>query len=97
MNYPLAAITAKFLPATNYLGSRVKVISQRGVKTYPVDYELSGHEVFNKAVESYLDWIKSVDKEKYGSEEGWGSLDDFLVGQDTESHYIYVKKPNYDY
>jgi hypothetical protein len=97
VNYPLAAITAKFLPATSYLGSRVRVISQRGVVTYLFDYRLSGHEVFNKAVGSYLDWIKSVDKEKHGSEEGWGSLDDFLVGQDTEGHYIYVRKPKYDY
>lgn len=94
MNYPLAAIIARYLPATNYYGSRVKVISQRGSKTYPIDYELSGHQVYNKAVEQYLNWIKSVDQKEYGSNEGWGGIDDFISGVINTGEYVYVRKPN---
>ena len=91
----MASITAVYYGATNHLGSRIKVTSQRGSKMYPFDYGLSGHEVFHKAVEQYLDWIKSDDQEKYGSDEGWGEIDDFVAGVDHRGEYVYTRKPKY--
>ena len=92
MNNKLAAITSKYITPTNFYGSRVKVISQRGVRVYHVDYNLSFDQMHDLAVDNYLKWIKAEDNEKYGDDFGWGDIDDFIGGVTHTGEYIYVRK-----
>lgn len=88
----LAAITAKYIGATNNRGSRIKVTSQRGSKTYPYPYDLSGSACFAYAANLYLDAIKSEDVEKYGPDaEGWGELSDFSHGVLPSGEHVFVR------
>lgn len=86
------AITAKYIGATNCRGSRIKVISQRGSKTYPYPHELSGSAVFAYAANLYLESIKAEDAKKYGDNaEGWGKLSDFSHGVLPSGEHVFVR------
>jgi hypothetical protein len=91
MKMTLGAITAKYLPATNHLGSRIKVISQRGSATYGIDYSLNFTDQHYAAVTKYLDEIKRQDLKKYQSGEGWGGIDDFAAGVIHSGEYVFVR------
>lgn len=88
----LAAITAKYIGASNCRGSRVKVTSQRGSKTYPYPHELSGSAVFAYAAGLYLEAIKAEDVKEYGDKaEGWGGLSDFSHGVLPSGEHVFVR------
>jgi hypothetical protein len=88
----LAAITAKYIGASNCRGSRIKVTSQRGSKIYPYPHELSGSAVFAYAAGLYLDSIKQDDFKQYGENaEGWGELSDFSHGVLPSGEHVFVR------
>lgn len=88
----LAAITAKYISASNCRGSRIKVTSQRGSKTYPYPHELSGSAVFAYAAGLYLEAIKAEDVKEYGDlAEGWGKLSDFSQGVLPSGDHVFVR------
>ena len=88
----LAAITAKYLGATNHKGSRIKVTSQRGSKIYPYPQDLSGSACFAYAAGLYLEAIKAEDVKKYGDKaEGWGGLSDFSHGVLPSDEHVFVR------
>lgn len=87
-----AAITAKYIGASNCRGSRIKVTTQRGSKTYPYPHEFSGDAVFAYAANLYLEAIKNEDIKKYGENaEGWGSLSDFSHGVLPSGEHVFVR------
>lgn len=87
-----AAITAKYIGASNCRGSRIKVTSQRGSKTYPYPHELSGSAVFAYAASLYLDSIKQEDSKQHGENaEGWGELSDFSHGVLPSGEHVFVR------
>lgn len=94
MNISFAAITAKYMGPTNYFGSRIKVTSQRGSKTYSINYELNFSEQHHEALGKYLEWIKLEDERLYADSSGWGCVDDFISGVTNDGEYVYVRKPN---
>lgn len=88
----LAAVAAKYIGASNCRGSRIKVTSQRGSKTYPYPHELSGSAVFAHAAELYLEAIKAEDVKEYGDKaEGWGGLSDFSHGVLPSGEHVFVR------
>jgi len=90
--FPLAAITAKYIGASNNLGSRIKVKSQRGGKTYSYPYDKSGSECFAYAAGLYLESIKDEDRKEYGPDaDGWGDLSDFMHGVLPSGEHVFVR------
>lgn len=88
----LAAVTAKYIGASNRKGSRIKVTSQRGSKTYPYPNEFSGSAVFAYAAGLYLEAIKAEDVKEYGDKaEGWGELSDFSHGVLPSGEHVFVR------
>lgn len=90
--FAFAAITAKYIGATNHKGSRIKVTSQRGSKTYPYPQDLSGSACFAYAADLYLKDIKAEDAKEYGDNaEGWGDLYDFSHGVLPSGDHVFVR------
>ena len=88
----LSAITAKYLSATNCKGSRIKVASHLGSKTYPYPHELSGSEVYASCVSLYLDHLVNQDRKFFGDKaEGWGKLSDFSQGVLPNGDHVFVR------
>lgn len=55
----MQTVTTKYLPATNTRGSRIKVSSWLGNKTFSYDYAAScAHEA------AFNEWLKEVNKER---------------------------------
>ena len=90
--FALDAITAKYIGATNYKGSRIKVTSPRKSQTYPYPQDLSGSACFAYAASLYLESIKAEDSKKYGENaEGWGELSDFSHGVLPNGDHVFVR------
>ena len=71
----MQTITTKYLAPTNTLGSRIKVTSAWGSKTYSYDYAAS--EPHKAAFDEYLAMINKEMLVQYGSEcplGGWFTL-----------------------
>ena len=87
-----AAITAKYIGATETRGSRIKVTSQRGAKTYPYPHEYSRDEVFSHCVAKYLESVRDEDRKTFGqaSHDGWGSLSDYSMGVLPSGEHVFV-------
>jgi predicted Zn-dependent protease len=87
-----AAITAKYIGATEMRGSRIKVTSQRGSKTYPYPYEYSRDEVFSHCVAKYLESVRDDDRKTFGqaSHDGWGNLSDYAMGVLPSGEHVFV-------
>lgn len=70
----MQSIQTKYLPPTNYRGSRIKATCERGSITIPYPHELSGDEVHREAARALLSQFLREDREKYGSHpmgNGW--------------------------
>ncbi len=88
---PRAAIIAKYAGPTNSRGSRIIVKSQRSRRSYPYPHELNGADCHKWAVSQYLTEILNEDRKEYGElASGWGTLDDYSVGQIPSGEYIFV-------
>lgn len=69
----MQTIETKYLSATNTRGSRIKVTSEWGSKTYPYDYGTS--EPHDVAFEQFLAEQNAIMAEKYPDHEGpWWTL-----------------------
>jgi hypothetical protein len=65
----MQAIQTKYLPATNYRGSRIKASCERGSITIPYPHELSGDEVHRAAVYALLAKFCAEDLAEYGTKQ----------------------------
>lgn len=65
----MQAITTKFLPATNYKGSRIKAECDRGSITVSYPYELSGEACHIWAVDQLIAKFVKEDSARYGSDQ----------------------------
>jgi hypothetical protein len=63
----MQAIITKFLPATNFKGSRIKALSERGSITISADSALSGENVHIAAVEALISKFVKEDAKRYGN------------------------------
>lgn len=88
----LAAITAKYLGATETRGSRIKVTSQRGSRVFPYPHEYSGAEVYAHCVAQYLEFIRQEDRKVFNQPEydGWGSIADYAMGVLPTGEHVFV-------
>lgn len=87
----MQAIQTKYLPATNFRGSRIKAVCERGSITIPYPYELSGDEVHRKAVRALVDRFLLEDEKEYGtpvSENPWGRA--FVSGTLADGSMVHV-------
>jgi len=101
----MQAIITKFLPATNFKGSRIKAICERGSITISADSALSGEHAHIAAVNALVAKFVKEDKARYGDERNpWqcvracGQLpngDYAHVAADPEKQVI-VEFPNHD-
>ena len=57
----MQAIQTKYLPATNYRGSRVKATCERGSITIPFPYDKSGDAIHREAALQLLERFVSED------------------------------------
>jgi hypothetical protein len=90
--FALAAITAKYVGATERKGSRIKVTSRRGSKIYAYPNDLSGNAAFAYAAGLYLESIKAEDRKEYGDRaEGWGDISDFAHGILPTQDHVFVR------
>lgn len=64
----MQAIITKFLPATNFKGSRIKAECDRGSITVSHPHELSGEAVHEYAVKQLIAKFVKEDEGKYGSD-----------------------------
>lgn len=64
----MQAITTKFLPCTNYKGSRVKASCERGSLTISWDHGLNAEDNHIKAVETLCNKFVGEDIVKYGAD-----------------------------
>jgi hypothetical protein len=90
--HAFAAITAKYIGETETRGSRIKVTSQRGSKTYPYPHEFSRDEVFSHCVAKYLESVRDEDRKIFGqaSHDGWGNLSDYAMGVLPSGEHVFV-------
>jgi len=65
----MQAIQTKYLPATYFLGSRIKAWCDRGSLTVSYPYELSGDEVHRFAVAKLVRKFADEDAKQYGSKD----------------------------
>ena len=63
----MQAFQTKFLPATNYRGSRIKATCDRGSIIISYPHELSGDAVHRLAVNQLIIRFKDEDLKKYGT------------------------------
>ena len=63
----MQAIQTKYLPATNYRGSRVKATCERGSITIDYPHELSGDAVHVAAADALVARFVKEDAERYGT------------------------------
>jgi len=70
----MQAITTKYLPATNFKGSRIKAECERGSITIRYPHEFSGDEVHIHAADMLVQKFIKEDKAKYGTEKNPWSL-----------------------
>jgi hypothetical protein len=63
----MQAFHTKFLPATNYRGSRIKATCDRGSITISYPDELSGDDCHRAAVNALVDRFAREDLKQYGT------------------------------
>lgn len=63
----MQAIQTKYLPATNYRGSRVKATCERGSITIDYPHELSGDAVHIAAADALVARFVKEDAARYGT------------------------------
>lgn len=87
-----AAITAKYIGATETRGSRIKVTSQRGSRVFPYPHECSRDEVFSHCVAQYLEFIRQEDRVLFGQPEhdGWGTIAEYAMGELPSGERVFV-------
>ena len=87
-----AAITAKYIGATETRGSRIKVTSQRGSRVFPYPHECSRDEVFSSCVARYLESVRDEDRKLsgYADHDGWGVISDFAMGVLPTGEAVFV-------
>lgn len=63
----MQAIQTRYLPATNFKGSRIKATCERGSITIDYPHELSGEEVHRAAVHALIARFVKEDESRYGT------------------------------
>lgn len=63
----MQAIETKYLPATNFKGSRIKAECDRGSITIDYPHELSGDDVHRLAVQKLCEKFAAEDLKEYGT------------------------------
>ena len=90
--HAFAAITAKYISATETRGSRIKVTSQRGSRVFPYPHEYSRDEVFSHCVAMYLEFVRYEDRKTFGqaAHDGWGKISDYAMGVLPTGEHVFV-------
>ena len=85
----MQAIITKYLPATNFRGSRIKASCERGSITVSYPHELSGEACHVFAVDALIVRFIREDAARYGTKENpWGKPR--VVGQIPSGQYVHV-------
>ena len=85
----MQAILTKYIPATNFKGSRIKAQCERGSITISYPHELSGADCHIAAVDCLIAKFVLEDKERYGTQRNpW--QDKRVCGQLPSGDYAHV-------
>lgn len=90
----MQAIQTKYIPATNYKGSRVKAWCARGSITISYPHDLSGDDVHVAAAQALVVKFAAEDVKKYGKPDaGANWLKPRSCGQLKSGDYVHVFMP----
>jgi hypothetical protein len=84
------AIETKYLPATNYRGSRIKAACERGSITIDCPHELSGADCHIAAAQALCDKFVAEDAKKYGTPADKNPWSAPRVCGGTKGGYVHV-------
>jgi len=85
----MQTITTKYLPATNFKGSRIKAECERGSITVTYPCELSGESCHIYAVDKLIEKFVTEDKARFGTNRNpWSKPR--AVGQMKDHRYAHV-------
>lgn len=88
----MQAIITKFIPATNFKGSRIKASCERGSITIDYPHEFSGDDCHIAAVDALVAKFVKEDKARYGTNRNpWSTPR--AVGQLPNGDYAHVFIP----